>query len=105
MAFARMSSAIQPHTTRSSSSSADPQGHRRSTGRTGPTWYHFFMSSDTPGLTWDLIQQARARIQGRVHRTPVMTSHTLDSLSGAHLYFKCENFQNVGAFKARGATN
>jgi len=63
------------------------------------------MSSATPGLTWDLIQQARARIQGRVHRTPVMTSHTLDSLSGARLYFKCENLQNVGAFKARGATN
>jgi threonine dehydratase len=63
------------------------------------------MSSDTPGLTWDLIEQARARIQGRVHRTPVMTSQTLDSLSGAQLYFKCENLQNMGAFKARGATN
>jgi threonine dehydratase len=63
------------------------------------------MSSATPGLTWDLIQQARARIQGRVHRTPVMTSQTLDSLAGAHLYFKCENLQSMGAFKARGATN
>ena len=63
------------------------------------------MSSDSPGLTWDLIQQARARIQGRVHRTPVMTSRTLDALSGAHLHFKCENLQNMGAFKARGATN
>jgi threonine dehydratase len=63
------------------------------------------MSSDIPGLTWDLIEQARTRIQGRVHRTPVMTSQTLDSLSGARLYFKCENLQNVGAFKARGATN
>jgi threonine dehydratase len=63
------------------------------------------MSSDTPGLTWDLIEQARTRIQGRVHRTPVMTSQTLDSLSGARLYFKCENLQNMGAFKARGATN
>jgi threonine dehydratase len=63
------------------------------------------MSTDTPGLTWDLIQQARERIKGHVHRTPVMTSHTLDAQAGAHLYFKCENFQKVGAFKARGATN
>jgi threonine dehydratase len=63
------------------------------------------MSTATPGLTWDLIQQARARIQGRVHRTPVMTSRTLDSLAGAQLHFKCENLQNMGAFKARGATN
>ena len=63
------------------------------------------MSSSTLGLTWDLIEQARARIQGRVHRTPVMTSQALDSLSGARLYFKCENLQNAGAFKARGATN
>ena len=63
------------------------------------------MNSATPGLTWDLIEQARARIQGRVHRTPVMTSQTLDHLSGARLYFKCENLQNMGAFKARGATN
>jgi len=63
------------------------------------------MSSDTPGLTWDLIEQARTRIQGRVHRTPVMTSQALDSLSGARLHFKCENLQSMGAFKARGATN
>jgi threonine dehydratase len=63
------------------------------------------MSSDTPGLTWDLIQQARERIKGRVHQTPVMTSQTLDSQAGASLYFKCENLQKAGAFKARGATN
>jgi threonine dehydratase len=63
------------------------------------------MSSDTGGLTWDLIQEARTRIEGKVHRTPVMTSETLDSLAGTHLYFKCENLQKVGAFKARGATN
>lgn len=63
------------------------------------------MSSDDAGLTWDLIQAARARIQGKVHRTPVMTSETLDSLAGARIYFKCENLQKGGAFKARGATN
>jgi threonine dehydratase len=63
------------------------------------------MSTDTLGLTWDLIQQARERIKDRVHRTPVLTSDTLDSQAGANLHFKCENFQKGGAFKARGATN
>ena len=63
------------------------------------------MSTDAPGLTWDLIQAARERIKGKVHRTPVMTSETLDSLAGAQLFFKCENLQKMGAFKARGATN
>jgi threonine dehydratase len=63
------------------------------------------MSGTTEGLTWNLIQEARARIEGKVHRTPVMTSETLDSLAGAELYFKCENLQKGGAFKARGATN
>jgi threonine dehydratase len=51
------------------------------------------------------IQQAAARIAGRVHRTPVLTCATLDSLTGARIFFKCENFQKVGAFKMRGATN
>jgi threonine dehydratase len=62
-------------------------------------------SNSTAGLTWPLIQEARARIEGKVHRTPIMTSGTLDSKANAHLYFKCENLQKVGAFKARGATN
>jgi threonine dehydratase len=61
---------------------------------------------DSPaGLTWDLVTAARERIAGKVHRTPVLTSSTLDARHGAQLYFKCENFQKVGAFKARGATN
>lgn len=51
------------------------------------------------------IAAARARIAPHVHRTPVMTSRSLDALAGARLYFKCENFQKVGAFKARGAVN
>ena len=63
------------------------------------------MSSPPPGLTWPLIEAARERIAGKVNATPVLTSSTLDGLSGARLYFKCETFQKGGAFKARGATN
>jgi len=48
---------------------------------------------------------AATRIAGIVHRTPVMTSETLDRLAGRQLFFKCENLQKVGAFKYRGATN
>ena len=63
------------------------------------------MSESAPPLTWSLIEEARARIAGRVKLTPVLTSETLDALCGAQLYFKCETFQKCGAFKARGATN
>jgi threonine dehydratase len=63
------------------------------------------MPEPIPPLTWTLIEEARARIAGRVLLTPVLTSETLDALSGAHLFFKCESFQKCGAFKARGATN
>lgn len=52
-----------------------------------------------------MIREAASRISGRVNRTPVMTSSTLDERTGAKLHFKCENFQKTGAFKARGATN
>lgn len=48
---------------------------------------------------------ARERIASYVHRTPVLTSRMLDELTGAELFFKCENLQKAGAFKARGATN
>ncbi len=51
------------------------------------------------------IRQAATRISGRVHRTPVLTCAAVDRLAGASLFFKCENFQKVGAFKMRGATN
>lgn len=51
------------------------------------------------------VRAAADRIRGVVHRTPVMTSDTLDRLSGRKLFFKCENLQKVGAFKYRGATN
>jgi threonine dehydratase len=63
------------------------------------------MSGSTDGLTAGLIEQARVRIAGKVHLTPVLTSATLDALAGARLFFKCENLQKCGAFKARGATN
>jgi threonine dehydratase len=51
------------------------------------------------------IESAMQLISQHVHRTPVLTSRQLDAISGAHLFFKCENFQKVGAFKFRGATN
>lgn len=51
------------------------------------------------------IRTAHRRIAPFVHRTSVMTSARIDQLAGAHLYFKCENFQRGGAFKARGAFN
>jgi threonine dehydratase len=51
------------------------------------------------------IRAARQRIAPYVHRTPVMRSRSLDALAGATLFFKCENLQKVGAFKARGACN
>jgi threonine dehydratase len=55
--------------------------------------------------TLESIRQAHERIRGHVRRTPVLTSGRLDSLCGARLVFKCENFQKTGAFKARGALN
>src|SRR5881275_561270 len=51
------------------------------------------------------IRAAHARIRPHIHRTPVLTSSRFDAATGASLFFKCENFQRVGAFKARGATN
>lgn len=51
------------------------------------------------------IEEAHARIQPYIHRTPVLTSQTLDRLAGASLAFKCENFQKIGAFKIRGGMN
>jgi threonine dehydratase len=63
------------------------------------------MGSQPPGLTWALIEEARARIAPFIRTTPVVTSTTLDEQSGARLFFKCENFQKGGAFKARGASN
>jgi threonine dehydratase len=51
------------------------------------------------------IQSAHSRIKPFVHQTPVMSSQLLNEIFGCDLFFKCENFQKVGAFKFRGATN
>jgi len=56
-------------------------------------------------LDLDSIRAAHERIRPYIHRTPVLTSERLNEASRALLFFKCENFQKIGAFKARGATN
>lgn len=56
-------------------------------------------------ITKEDILTAHDRIKPFIHRTPVMTSKGIDERVGASLFFKCENFQKVGAFKARGAMN
>jgi threonine dehydratase len=58
---------------------------------------------ELPGL--DAIRSAQTRIAPHVHRTPVLRCHSLDDEAGAELFFKAENFQRIGAFKARGASN
>jgi threonine dehydratase len=68
------------------------------------------MSATTPvsaysHLTWQAILDAHTRIVTRIHRTPVLTSSSLDAMTGARLFFKCENLQKTGSFKIRGASN
>jgi threonine dehydratase len=55
--------------------------------------------------TWEAIREAHARIAPRIHRTPVLTSHSLNTMAGAQFFFKCDNFQKTGSFKIRGAAN
>ena len=55
--------------------------------------------------TFKDVQEAHQRIAPYIHRTPVLTSSFFNNLSGAELFFKCENFQKAGVFKARGASN
>jgi threonine dehydratase len=55
--------------------------------------------------TYADVHAASLRIAGHAHRTPVLTSRTLDTRLGAHVYLKCENLQRMGAFKFRGAFN
>jgi threonine dehydratase len=56
-------------------------------------------------ITAQQILEAHERIKPFIHHTPVLTSNTLNKISGAELFFKCENFQKIGAFKIRGAMN
>ncbi|GAB3711210.1 pyridoxal-phosphate dependent enzyme [Spirosoma flavus] len=56
-------------------------------------------------ITYDTILQAHDRVRPYIHRTPVLTNQTLNERSGAELFFKCENLQKIGAFKARGGLN
>src|SRR5687767_7149231 len=56
-------------------------------------------------VTHDDVVAAAVRIRGVARRTPVFTSDTVDSMLGGRAFFKCENFQRVGAFKFRGAYN
>ena len=61
------------------------------------------MSQTFPSLAD--IKAAHARIQPFIHRTPILSSTAINEIAGCEIFFKCENFQKVGAFKARGAAN
>jgi threo-3-hydroxy-L-aspartate ammonia-lyase len=56
-------------------------------------------------ISIDDVREAAARIDGLAHRTPVLTSHHLDAVTGASVFLKAENLQRIGAFKFRGACN
>ncbi len=56
-------------------------------------------------ISFEDVLAAAARLEGQANRTPVMTSRTFDAMVGASVFFKCENYQRVGAFKFRGAYN
>ncbi|MGH8188575.1 MAG: pyridoxal-phosphate dependent enzyme, partial [Steroidobacteraceae bacterium] len=61
--------------------------------------------STSDHLTPAAIREAHDRIKDKIIRTPLMTSSSIDEMTGAIVYFKCENLQKIGAFKARGAAN
>ena len=54
---------------------------------------------------FEMVKAAQKRLEGHAHVTPIMTSRTLNQLTGAQIFLKCENFQRMGAFKFRGAYN
>ena len=58
-----------------------------------------------PAVSHADIAAAAERLAGQAQRTPVLTSRTVDERTGAQVFFKCENFQRMGAFKFRGAYN
>lgn len=55
--------------------------------------------------SWEAISEAHARIAPRIHRTPILTSASLDAMARGQFFFKCENLQKTGSFKIRGAAN
>src|SRR5205807_6690669 len=61
--------------------------------------------SQSIAIEFDKIRAAHEQIRAHIHRPPVLTSERLNEASRSSLFFKCENFQKIGAFKARGATN
>jgi threonine dehydratase len=56
-------------------------------------------------ITFTDIQTAHDRIKPHIHRTPVLTNQSINEIAGCPIYFKCENFQKIGAFKIRGGMN
>jgi threonine dehydratase len=63
------------------------------------------MSTTPLPVTIEDVRAAASRLSGVAHRTPAMTSRTADAMTGAQVFFKCENLQRMGAFKFRGAYN
>ena len=63
------------------------------------------IASGKLAVTWPDIEAAARRLEGVANRTPVMTSRQFDARTGTQSFFKCENFQRMGAFKFRGAYN
>src|SRR5262250_1910249 len=62
-------------------------------------------ATSTSLLSFDQVQAAARRLDGKIHRTPVVTSRFLDETTGFRVFMKCENVQRAGAFKIRGALN
>ncbi|MDR3074315.1 MAG: threo-3-hydroxy-L-aspartate ammonia-lyase [Deltaproteobacteria bacterium] len=60
---------------------------------------------DTPAISFEDVAAAHERIRGAAHRTPVFSSRTANAATGAEIFFKCENYQRMGAFKFRGGYN
>src|SRR5215212_12003190 len=56
-------------------------------------------------ITLEDIEAAHKRIASHIHRTPVLTSKSINEITGCEIHFKCENFQKIGAFKIRGGMN
>ncbi len=65
----------------------------------------FVETANYQSPSWEAIVAAHSRIAPRIHRTPVLTSSSLNAMTGAQLFFKCENLQKTGSFKIRGASN